>query len=69
MSNREGVRRIGAVVYWFFTTIAVFAILGGAINSFERGTWELIGLGVVCAIPLYGIGFAARYILSGFADP
>ena len=61
--------RLGNVLYWLCTGVAVLFVLGGVVSAIFGGTknewWQDLGAGVAFAIVFWGIGRAFRYVLAG----
>ncbi len=65
----ELLARLGNVLYWLCTGVAVLFVLGGVHRAIFGGSnnewWQDVGAGATGAILFWGIGRAARYILAG----
>lgn len=65
----ELLARLGNVIYWLFTGVAVLGVLGGVFSAIFGGTnnewWQDLSAGAAVAILFWGIGRAFRYVLAG----
>ena len=65
----ELLARLGNVLYWLFTGLAVLIVLAGVGRAIFGGSnnewWQDVGAGAAAAILFWGIGRTARYILAG----
>lgn len=61
------VARLGNVLYWFASAVAVLALAGAAYSLAygQRGGDVLAGLGAAFAVLVWLIGRACRYVLAG----
>ncbi len=61
--------RLGNVLYWLCTGVAVLSVLGGVGGAIFGGTniewWQGFAAGAAVAIVFWGIGRAVRYVLAG----